>query len=613
MAERTIAGRIVDFARNPVIGVEVSLAPEPPGELGLAVLDADAPADRATLLANTHSAKTDSDGQFSIAFTPPSDVIGDVLQYRVSVAGGGSWVVAALLDRDYALWELVELDDPAAAVTDQSLVDVRIAQRVESYALRGSPDAVPIERGGTGATDAAAARAALGVGAGGVGAGVSLPEHDQADTEVLHSRAGALWWGAVSEVPDTPGDASGVGHVLAVTGEDDRDYAWRSNAAVLPLAVRGGLEFDGAGRLKTTPSLVGTAELADEHGVAITALTDRIDDASNLRHQAVRYASQLQQEITAQETADRPLILYVDATLNATVGGVLQAFSAGAIYYFPPRYTGTSLTQLLNLRSLPSGAVSTAQIAAGAVTEPKLAAEVRTKLNATATDTTARTAATAARTVADRADAATRRLRPVSQWVRGRGAQNLVVEWKPRVAVANGAALGVTVGGNSISGVTAPTAVAAGDDVGMVIVIGVPVAAAGNIDRASATSAGHIEVQIAFGGERDTTWVGYRWESKWRRLAGSSPWTVSADDDEFRIEAQHNRTGSYSVDIARAQLVPGTSKDFTIAENRTDGSNLNDVYVSVLLNATSDSLTATLGGTGANEWTIVAALARRAQ
>ena len=36
------------------------------------------------------------------------------------------------------------------------------------------------------------------------------------------------YWDEPNSVPDTPGDSSGVGHVLTVTGENDRDYAWRA-------------------------------------------------------------------------------------------------------------------------------------------------------------------------------------------------------------------------------------------------------------------------------------------------------------------------------------------------------------------------------------------------
>lgn len=36
------------------------------------------------------------------------------------------------------------------------------------------------------------------------------------------------FWKRLNLVPDTPGEASGVGHVLTATGEGDRDYAWRA-------------------------------------------------------------------------------------------------------------------------------------------------------------------------------------------------------------------------------------------------------------------------------------------------------------------------------------------------------------------------------------------------
>lgn len=62
--------------------------------------------------------------------------------------------------------------------------------------------------------------------------GTTLPAYAQTETEVLHSRAGALFWEGINEVPNTPGDASGVGHILTVTGQGDRDYAWREGGAV---------------------------------------------------------------------------------------------------------------------------------------------------------------------------------------------------------------------------------------------------------------------------------------------------------------------------------------------------------------------------------------------
>lgn len=55
-----------------------------------------------------------------------------------------------------------------------------------------------------------------------------LPEHDQQETRGLFSRAGALFWSVVNQVPNAPGSAASIGRVLTVTGENDRDYAWRS-------------------------------------------------------------------------------------------------------------------------------------------------------------------------------------------------------------------------------------------------------------------------------------------------------------------------------------------------------------------------------------------------
>ena len=61
----------------------------------------------------------------------------------------------------------------------------------------------------------------------GGGGGTSLPAYNQQATEVLHSRAGRLFWESILEVPDSPGTSVSNGHVLTRTGPGDRDYAWR--------------------------------------------------------------------------------------------------------------------------------------------------------------------------------------------------------------------------------------------------------------------------------------------------------------------------------------------------------------------------------------------------
>ena len=58
----------------------------------------------------------------------------------------------------------------------------------------------------------------------------TLPAYEQAEEQGLFSRAGSLFWRLLNEVPDTPGTSSAVGHALTVTGENDRDYAWRAIA-----------------------------------------------------------------------------------------------------------------------------------------------------------------------------------------------------------------------------------------------------------------------------------------------------------------------------------------------------------------------------------------------
>ena len=57
-------------------------------------------------------------------------------------------------------------------------------------------------------------------------AGTELPAYEQTETEVLHSRAGNLFWEGINEVPDTPGTESSVGHTLTVHGTDDEDFHW---------------------------------------------------------------------------------------------------------------------------------------------------------------------------------------------------------------------------------------------------------------------------------------------------------------------------------------------------------------------------------------------------
>ena len=101
----------------------------------------------------------------------------------------------------------------------------------------------------------------------------------------------------------------------------------------------------------------------------------------------------------------------------------------------------------------------------------------------------------------------TQRLRPISQWLIGGGAQTLLLEWKPVGAVASGASLSVNVGGTNITGVTTSEGLPASDTQGTLLSLAVNDTNAANIDRAPNTAAGHIQIQITHAGVVDTTWM----------------------------------------------------------------------------------------------------------
>ena len=104
--------------------------------------------------------------------------------------------------------------------------------------------------------------------------GTSLPAFLQADEEVLHSRAGSLYWDPIREVPI----AGTVGHVLTVVGENDDDYAWRAAPS------GGGGDTSGLdGRITDNANNIAELErerttdrqsIADNEGRITTAETD---------------------------------------------------------------------------------------------------------------------------------------------------------------------------------------------------------------------------------------------------------------------------------------------------------------------------------------------------
>ena len=106
----------------------------------------------------------------------------------------------------------------------------------------------------------------------------------------------------------------------------------------------------------------------------------------------------------------------------------------------------------------------------------------------------------------DDVEAKTRRVRPVSFWERHDDARTIYVEWKPRVAVALNAPISVTVGGTQ-NNITAPEAIAANSDTGILLPIPISSGNARTITREAGTTAGWVRIQITFDGVIDTTWM----------------------------------------------------------------------------------------------------------
>ena len=95
--------------------------------------------------------------------------------------------------------------------------------------------------------------------------GDDLPSYLQSDEQVLHSRAGSLYWDPINEVPI----AGTVGHVLTKTGENDDEYAFRA-----PTGGSGGGDTSGLDS-RITDNANNIAELERER------TTDRRSIADN--------------------------------------------------------------------------------------------------------------------------------------------------------------------------------------------------------------------------------------------------------------------------------------------------------------------------------------------
>ncbi|MCY4509222.1 MAG: hypothetical protein OXG35_20020, partial [Acidobacteria bacterium] len=153
-----------------------------------------------------------------------------------------------------------------------------------------------------------------------IDAGDELPAHEQAETQGLFSRAGNLFWSIINQVPDTPGEASGIGHVLTVTGENDRDYAFRAPTA--PKAVT-----DAIAELQSEASTLAQS---------IAGVETELATALDVQAVAIASAQAYQNTLNSQRGSGEALILVITAAIAGHRASSPYSWPAGQVLWYPP-------------------------------------------------------------------------------------------------------------------------------------------------------------------------------------------------------------------------------------------------------------------------------------
>lgn len=127
---------------------------------------------------------------------------------------------------------------------------------------------------------------------------------------VLRGRTGGTdptkdtyFWNLPNFVPDTPGTQSGIGHVLTVTGEDDKDYRWRANDGG-QAGVDAQARSDAEAAQQTADAAKAAAATADGKAVAAQDTADAAGVAVAMAQQTANNALvAARQGITTAEAA----------------------------------------------------------------------------------------------------------------------------------------------------------------------------------------------------------------------------------------------------------------------------------------------------------------------
>ena len=161
------------------------------------------------------------------------------------------------------------------------------------------------------------------------GGGVGLPDlpEDGLDYTLQgRDRPGAgggndpiRFWGRPNFVPNTPGTSTGVGRALTVTGENDRDYAWRD---VVDAQARTNIA-------ELMREVAGNARSIADVNTALGRLGD-------LQSVTISTASSYQNTLNSQLGSPSPLVLVISAAIRGTRGGQPYSWDAGQVLYFAP-------------------------------------------------------------------------------------------------------------------------------------------------------------------------------------------------------------------------------------------------------------------------------------
>ena len=161
----------------------------------------------------------------------------------------------------------------------------------------------------------------------GTGGGTPLPDlPEDGETYTLQGRdrpgSGGSddpirFWGRPNSLPNTPGTSTGIGRVLTVTGENDRDFAWRA----------------------PTISAAEVAEFQREISANAQGLADvdtRILNLGDTQSVTINSAASYQTTLQSQLGSAKPLILVISAAIRGTRGGNPYQWDAGQVLWYPP-------------------------------------------------------------------------------------------------------------------------------------------------------------------------------------------------------------------------------------------------------------------------------------